>query len=108
MVGTNVLRHTAQDEQIREHVDDIDSFQLSVDTNGQAFVRKLVDNVQHPVFPALMRAIGTDTLTSDGPAHVVVWAMKPISYARHRFPPYVIRHAIWLYLRFTLIPSLSD
>src|SRR5215813_7658485 len=29
--------------------------------------------------------------------------MKPISYARHRFPPDVIRHAVWLYLRFTLI-----
>ena len=28
--------------------------------------------------------------------------MKPISYARHRFPPDVIRHAVWLYLRFTL------
>ena len=28
--------------------------------------------------------------------------MKPISYARHRFPPHVIRHAVWLYLRFTL------
>src|SRR5207302_8164054 len=26
----------------------------------------------------------------------------PISYARHRFPPVVIRHAVWLYLRFTL------
>src|ERR1700730_867441 len=29
-------------------------------------------------------------------------AMKPISYARHRFPPDVIRDAVWLYLRFTL------
>jgi transposase-like protein len=28
--------------------------------------------------------------------------MPPISYARHRFPPVVIQHAIWLYLRFTL------
>ncbi len=28
--------------------------------------------------------------------------MLPISYARHRFPPEVIRHAVWLYLRFTL------
>ena len=28
--------------------------------------------------------------------------MQPISYARHRFPPVVIRHAVWLYLRFTL------
>jgi DDE domain len=28
--------------------------------------------------------------------------MAPISYRRHRFPPVVIRHAVWLYLRFTL------
>jgi putative transposase len=28
--------------------------------------------------------------------------MQPISYARRRFPPVVIRHAVWLYLRFTL------
>ena len=27
--------------------------------------------------------------------------MKCISYARRRFPPDVIRHAVWLYLRFT-------
>src|SRR3954466_6815411 len=32
--------------------------------------------------------------------------MQPISYARHHFPPEVIRHAVWLYLRFTL--SLRD
>jgi putative transposase len=28
--------------------------------------------------------------------------MQPISCARHRFPPVVIRHAVWLYLCFTL------
>ncbi len=28
--------------------------------------------------------------------------MKPISFKRHRFPPEIIRHAIWLYGRFTL------
>jgi putative transposase len=28
--------------------------------------------------------------------------MKLISYSRHRFPPDVIRRAVWLYLRFTL------
>jgi putative transposase len=28
--------------------------------------------------------------------------MRTISYARHRFPPDVIRYAVWLYLRFTL------
>src|SRR6267154_3700217 len=28
--------------------------------------------------------------------------MDELSYRRHRFPPPVIHHAIWLYLRFTL------
>ena len=28
--------------------------------------------------------------------------MALISYARHQFPPVVIQHAVWLYLRFTL------
>ena len=28
--------------------------------------------------------------------------MAAISFKRHRFPPDVIRHAIWLYFRFTL------
>jgi putative transposase len=25
-----------------------------------------------------------------------------ISFARHQFPPTIIRHAVWLYVRFTL------
>ena len=28
--------------------------------------------------------------------------MATIAYARHQFPPDVTRHAVWLYLRFTL------
>ena len=28
--------------------------------------------------------------------------MRPTSYARLRFPAEIIRHAVWLYLRFTL------
>jgi transposase-like protein len=28
--------------------------------------------------------------------------MAEISYRRHRFPPVIIQHAIWVYLRFTL------
>jgi transposase-like protein len=32
--------------------------------------------------------------------------MQPISFKRHRFPPDVIRHAVWLYYRFTM--SLRD
>ena len=32
--------------------------------------------------------------------------MRPISFKRHRFPADVIRHAVWLYFRFTL--SIRD
>ena len=28
--------------------------------------------------------------------------MPKISYRRHRFPPVIIQHAVWLYLCFTL------
>ncbi|GAA0386737.1 hypothetical protein GCM10009093_11960 [Brevundimonas terrae] len=28
--------------------------------------------------------------------------MKSLSFKRHRFPPEVIRHAVWLYFRFNL------
>ena len=28
--------------------------------------------------------------------------MTPISFKRHRFPPEIIQHAVWLYARFTL------
>jgi len=29
--------------------------------------------------------------------------MASLCYRRHRFPPEIIQHAIWLYLRFTLV-----
>jgi putative transposase len=32
----------------------------------------------------------------------LISAMAQLSYRRHRFPPEIIQHAIWLYLRFTL------
>ncbi len=50
-----------------------------------------------------MPANGTVTETADGPrAGRYRQCMQPITYARHRFPPEVIRYAVWLYLRFTL------
>ena len=32
--------------------------------------------------------------------------MKPLSFKRHRYPADVIRHAVWLYFRFS--SSLRD
>ena len=35
--------------------------------------------------------------------------MIKISYSGYRFPPEIIQHAIWLYLRFTLsFPDVED
>ena len=45
---------------------------------------------------------GIDTLMGGIRTNGLWWTMKPITYARRRFPPDVIRHAVWLYLRFTL------
>jgi putative transposase len=33
---------------------------------------------------------------------------RPISYKRHRFPPQIIAHAVWLYLRFPLSLRLVE
>ena len=33
--------------------------------------------------------------------------MSPLSFKRHRFPPDVIRHAVWLYFRFTMPRGVS-
>jgi hypothetical protein len=30
-----------------------------------------------------------------------------ISFARHQFPPAIIRHAVWLYLRFTPTANIA-
>lgn len=33
---------------------------------------------------------------------------KPVSYKRHRFPPQIIAHAVWLYLRFPVSLRLVE
>ncbi len=33
---------------------------------------------------------------------------RPISYKRHRFPPEIIAHAVWLYIRFPLSLRLVE
>jgi putative transposase len=33
---------------------------------------------------------------------------EPVSYKRHRFPPEIIAHAVWLYFRFPLSLCLVE
>ena len=53
-----------------------------------------------------LRGIVTPRRACGPSSHPVASGMEKISYAGYRFPPEIIRQAIWLYLRFTL--SLRD
>ena len=39
---------------------------------------------------------------------IVSMTEPPISYKRHRFPPQIIAHAVWLYFRFPLSLRLVE
>ena len=38
----------------------------------------------------------------------MVWMSTPVSYKRHRFPPEIIAHAVWVYFRFPLSLRLVE
>ncbi len=57
IVGTDVRRHAAQDEQVRQHVDDIDRFEPARDPNGQTLVGELIDDVEQADFAPVMGAL---------------------------------------------------
>ena len=46
----------------------------------------------------------------DGKSHSSHWGMhaSPVSSRRHRFPPQIIAHAVWLYFRFPLSLRLVE
>ncbi len=58
-------RHAAQDEQIGQDVDHVDRLELAIDADRQAFVRELVDHVEHAVFPAIMGAVLDEVVGPD-------------------------------------------
>src|SRR3712207_7463943 len=43
IVGADVARQPAQDEQVREHIDDVDRLELAIHPDGQALVRELIE-----------------------------------------------------------------
>ena len=50
-------RHAAQDEEIGQHLDHIDGLKLAIDTDREALVRELVDDVEHAISPSITGAI---------------------------------------------------
>ena len=57
VVGANVARHAAQNEQVAEHVDDIRAVEPAIDPDRQTFVCELVDDIEHSILPSLMGAV---------------------------------------------------
>jgi hypothetical protein len=60
--------NAAQDEQVGQNVDDIDCFELAGDTGRQAFVGKLVNDIEHPISASIVGAVldkivGPDVIT---------------------------------------------
>src|SRR5690606_22198910 len=53
IVGTNMAGHTAQNEQIRQGVDDVGRIELAIDADCQALPSELVDDVEHAELPAI-------------------------------------------------------
>jgi len=65
VVRTHVLRHAPQDEQIGQNVDHIRRFELADDPDRQALMRELVDNVQHPILPAIVGMVLDEVIGPD-------------------------------------------
>ena len=65
IVGTNVLRRAAQDEQVGQDIDDVGGVQLSIDPDRQRLMRELVDHVEHAIFPSVMGSILDEVIGPD-------------------------------------------
>ena len=57
IIRPDVAWNASQDEQVRQYVDHVDCLEPAVDPDRQAFVRKLVEDVEHPVFAPVVGAV---------------------------------------------------
>ena len=64
-VGTDMAPHGAQDEAVRQNVEHVDRFEPPVDTDRQAFMGELINDVEDPVLLPLICAILDKIITPD-------------------------------------------
>jgi hypothetical protein len=69
-----VARHATQDEEIGQHIDHIDGLELAGDPDRQAFVGKLIDHIEHAIFPSIVGPI-LDKIV--GPDVIAVLGAQP-------------------------------
>jgi hypothetical protein len=77
VVGPDVSGDAPQDEQVVQNVDDIDCFELAGDTDRQAFVGKLVNDIEHPISASVVGAVLDKVVGPD-----VIAVLRPQSDAR--------------------------
>ena len=70
VIRSNVPRHAAQDEQVGQGIDHIDGLQFAINPDRQAFVSKLVDDVEHAELLSLMGSVLDKVVGPD-----MVWAL---------------------------------
>ena len=58
-------RDTSDEEQVRQHIDDIGALELAGDADREAFPRELVDDIEHPERSAIMRAVVYEVVRPD-------------------------------------------
>ena len=75
IIGSYVLRHAPEDEEVGQDVDDVGRLELPVDPDRQTFPRELIDDVQHAILPSVMGAILHEVV---GPDMVRSFCPKPV------------------------------
>ena len=65
IVGTNVAGDAAKNEQVGERIDDVNRLELAIDPDGKALAGELVDDVEHPILPSVVRAILDEVVGPD-------------------------------------------
>jgi hypothetical protein len=72
IVGADVAGHAAQDEQVRQRIDDVDGFEPAGHSDRKTLVGELVDDVEHtepaPIVSAVLNeVVGPDVIAVLGP-----------------------------------------
>jgi adenylate cyclase len=71
IVGTDMPGHAAQDEQVREHIDDVDRLQSTRHPDGQALMGELVDDVEQAELASIVSTVLDKIIGPD-----VVWPLR--------------------------------
>ncbi len=99
-----MTRHTAQDEQVRQGVDDVGRVELASDADRQALPGELVDDVEHTELPAIVGPTLDEVM---GPDMVGVFGPKPGTQHQRRQPE-LLRMTDAERLMRGFIPSLRE